>query len=319
MNTPKVQTQPAGDYEYRPKFVPNRGEPNFVDASEHIFSMYWESASEADKKLAEGWKADADRILIFAGLFSSTITTLIAVSIQDIRPNSQVDSNFYLSNIYQLLADPSRANISLPSSPPPFSPPNYAIWVNSFWILSLIPQDRSATLPSTQASANPRIFCGGGPKVSSSVAFDALSMLLHISLFLFFAGLTSTSAYIMVPVLPPRIFPPPLAIRTRLCVNPPTSPTSSDNVAFHPTPLASSPDLASLSTPAPLREDENLTDVPLPNNSDIFVPDLSHAVHQKATAFPQLHQIPLPLERHHKALTPPLARCPTPPLPSSTA
>ncbi|KAF8260512.1 hypothetical protein EI94DRAFT_1515963, partial [Lactarius quietus] len=103
-----------------------------------IFSMYLERAKEEDERMAENWKADADGILIFTGLFSAAVATLISVSIQDIQPNSQDTSNFYLANIYQAIADPNHPNISTASSPPPFSPPNYAVWVNSLWFLSLV-------------------------------------------------------------------------------------------------------------------------------------------------------------------------------------
>ncbi|KAH9026898.1 hypothetical protein EDB85DRAFT_2148839 [Lactarius pseudohatsudake] len=64
-------------------------------------SMYMEMATEEDKKTAENWKADADGILIFTGLFSAAVASLISVSIQDIRPNPQDTSNFYLANIYR--------------------------------------------------------------------------------------------------------------------------------------------------------------------------------------------------------------------------
>ena len=40
----------------------------FVDGSGPIFSMYMEMATEEDKKMAENWKADADRVLIFVRL-----------------------------------------------------------------------------------------------------------------------------------------------------------------------------------------------------------------------------------------------------------
>ncbi|KAF8259824.1 hypothetical protein EI94DRAFT_1531318, partial [Lactarius quietus] len=103
-----------------------------------IFSMYLELAKEEDEKMAENWKADADGILIFTGLFSAAVATLISVSIQDIQPSSQDTSNFYLANIYQAIADPNRPNVSTPSSPPPFSPPKYAVLVNGLWFLSLV-------------------------------------------------------------------------------------------------------------------------------------------------------------------------------------
>ncbi|KAH9020989.1 hypothetical protein EDB85DRAFT_2293622 [Lactarius pseudohatsudake] len=78
------------DYQYPPHSAQNqelRGVSNFVDGSGPIFSMYMEMATEEDKKMAENWKADADGILIFTGLFSAAVASLISVSIQDIRPN----------------------------------------------------------------------------------------------------------------------------------------------------------------------------------------------------------------------------------------
>ncbi|KAF8257263.1 hypothetical protein EI94DRAFT_1818438 [Lactarius quietus] len=132
----------TGDFQYPPRPPPSAQnkttqEADFIDGSGPIFSMYMEMATEEDKKMAEAWKADADGILIFTGLFSAAVASLISVSIQDIRQNPQDTSNFYLSNIYRTMADPNISS-SLPSSPPPFSPPNHAIWVNSLWFLSLV-------------------------------------------------------------------------------------------------------------------------------------------------------------------------------------
>ena len=65
---------------------------------------------------------------------------MLTVSIPDLKPNSQDISAFYLENIYQVLGN---LNVSYPSvssalaKPPVFSPPRYAVWVNSLWFLSL--------------------------------------------------------------------------------------------------------------------------------------------------------------------------------------
>ncbi|KAH9057273.1 hypothetical protein EDB87DRAFT_1686554 [Lactarius vividus] len=202
-----------GDNQYPPQSAPTRnlashGMSNFVDGSGPIFSMYLEMASEEDEKVAEGWKADADGILIFTGLFSAAVASLISVSIQDIRPNPQDTSNFYLANIYQAIADPNRPNTSLPSSPPSFSPPNYAVWVNSLWFMSLVISLTCALLATllqqwarrylkvTQPRYSPHkrariraFFAEGVDKFLLPWAVEALPTLLHVSLFLFFAGL----------------------------------------------------------------------------------------------------------------------------------
>ena len=132
------------------------------------------------------------------------------MSIQDIRQNPQDTSNFYLANIYQTLAVPDRSTISpsLPSSPPPFSPPNYAVWVNALWFLSLVISLTCALLATflqqwarrylkvTQSRYSPHkrariraFFAEGVEKCLLPRAVETLPILLHISLFLFFSGL----------------------------------------------------------------------------------------------------------------------------------
>ncbi|KAI9445699.1 hypothetical protein BJY52DRAFT_1194157 [Lactarius psammicola] len=202
----------AGDHWYPPQSAQNQashGASNFVDGSGPIFSMYLEMASEEDKKMTERWKADADGILIFTGLFSASVASLISVSIQDIRPNPQDTSNFYLANIYHTVSDPSNTSNTLPTSPPTFSPPTYAVWVNALWFMSLVISLTCALLATllqqwarrylkvTQPRYGPHkrariraFFAEGVEKFLLPWAVEALPTLLHISLFLFFAGLS---------------------------------------------------------------------------------------------------------------------------------
>ncbi|KAN0137466.1 hypothetical protein V8E53_004911 [Lactarius tabidus] len=206
---------PAGDdRQYPSRSAQNqawRDESNFVDSSGPVFSMYMEMAEEEDKKMAESWKADAEGILVFTGLFSAAVASLISVSIQDIQQNPQDTSNFYLANIYQAtIADPTRSNIpsSLPTSPPPFTPPTYAVWVNSLWFLSLVVSITCALLATllqqwarrylkvtqTRSSLHKRarirsFFAEGVKKSHLSLVVEALPTLIHVSVSLFFAGL----------------------------------------------------------------------------------------------------------------------------------
>ncbi|KAH9057264.1 hypothetical protein EDB87DRAFT_1686547 [Lactarius vividus] len=148
--------------------------------------MYLEMATEEDKKMAEGWAADADGILIFTGLFSAVVASLISVSIQDIRPNPQDTSNFYLANIYRTLADPvSNVSSSLPTSPPPFTPPNYAVW----WARRYLKVTQPRYSPHKRARIR-AFFAEGVDKFLLPWAVEALPTLLHVSLFLFFAGIS---------------------------------------------------------------------------------------------------------------------------------
>ncbi|KAH9060700.1 hypothetical protein EDB87DRAFT_1683453 [Lactarius vividus] len=179
----------SGDDQYPPRSAQNqelRGVSNFVDGSGPIFSMYSEMAAEEDKKMAEGWKVDADGILIFTGLFSAAVASLISVSIQDIRPNPLDTSNFYLANIYQSVSDPNKSNVSssLRTSPPTFSPPDYAVW----WARRYLKVTQPRYSPHKRARIR-TFFAEGVEKFLLPWAVKALPTLLHVSLFLFFSGL----------------------------------------------------------------------------------------------------------------------------------
>jgi hypothetical protein len=132
------------------------------------------------------------------------------MSIQDIQANPQVTSNFYLASIHQALTGSNLSNISLPPSPPPFTPPTYGIWINSLWFLSLVISMTCAVLANllqqwarkylkvTQplsASSEPRraryraFYAEGVENFLLPWVFEALPAMLHLSVFLFFAGL----------------------------------------------------------------------------------------------------------------------------------
>ena len=133
------------------------------------------------------------------------------MTVQDLRPNSQDTSAFYLGNIYEVLADPNVTRTSAPSpaKPPPFSRPRYAVWVNSLWFLSLV-MSLSCALWATSLHQWARRYirltqparCGpekrarmrayffdGVDKMHVPWAVEGLPTLLHLSLFLFFGGL----------------------------------------------------------------------------------------------------------------------------------
>jgi hypothetical protein len=137
---------------------------------------------------------------------------LVAVSVQDLRPNPQDTSAFYLEKLYQLQADPNVPRPSTPSAvatPPAFSPPRYAVWVNSLWFLSLVISLSCAMLatllqqwsrryiritqparcePHKRARAH-AFFAIGVEKFHISWVVEALPALVHLSLFIFFWGL----------------------------------------------------------------------------------------------------------------------------------
>ena len=134
------------------------------------------------------------------------------MSVQDLKPSSQDISAFYLANIYQILSDPNGSQVFIPPTLPnpstPFSPPPSAVWVNSLWFLSLAISLTCALLATlmqqwarrymkliqTRYSPHKRArirayFAEGVDKLRLPWAVEALPVMLHLSLFLFFAGL----------------------------------------------------------------------------------------------------------------------------------
>ncbi|KAH9970197.1 hypothetical protein BGW80DRAFT_1461471 [Lactifluus volemus] len=190
----------------------SQGQANFNDSSGPLFDMYVKMTEKEDEKMAKRWQKDADGILIFTGLFSAALAALAAVSVQDLKPNPQDTSAFYLANIYQLLANPNISRESIlatTAQPPPFSPPKSAVFVNSLWFLSLVISLTCALLATmlqqwarryVTITQPPRysphrrapiraFFANGVEKFHLPWSVEALPALLHLALFLFFSGL----------------------------------------------------------------------------------------------------------------------------------
>ncbi|KAH9983058.1 hypothetical protein BJV74DRAFT_777884, partial [Russula compacta] len=175
--------------------------------------MYLDRAEEEDKKMVESWKGDADGILVFTGLFSAAVAALLAVSIPNLQQNSQDISAYYLAQIYKQTSQSNGSNVSIPTSLAdpalPFTPPASAVWVNGLWFLSLVISLTCALLStllqqwarrylsvayprySPHKRARIRAFYKEGvDKLHMPWTVNALPALLHVSLFLFFAGVS---------------------------------------------------------------------------------------------------------------------------------
>ena len=134
------------------------------------------------------------------------------MTVQDLRPNSQDTSAFYLGNIYVVLANPNATRGPTPTpvaKPPRFSAPRYAVWVNLLWFLSLVMSVSCALLATSlhqwarryirltqPARCSPEkrarmraFFANGVGELHIPWAVEGLPTLLHLSLFLFFGGL----------------------------------------------------------------------------------------------------------------------------------
>lgn len=141
------------------------------------------------------------------GLFSVTVAQLLASSLQNLQPNPQNASTFYLARIYQLTPGSNASSIPLPFNPSTFVPPTSALWVNALWSLSLVISLVCALLATllqqwarrylriTQTAHNPQrrarireLMVEGVERLRLRWMVAALPALLHISVFLFLAG-----------------------------------------------------------------------------------------------------------------------------------
>jgi hypothetical protein len=176
--------------------------------------------------ITELWRGEADSILIFVsvkislqptfsrpakaivktGLFSSIITAFVILSYHGLFPSPSETTDFLLAQILRQLTNGTN---SVPVvSPPQFVPSASSIRVTVTWFLSLVFSLSSAiyatlfqqwsrryleltrhrVAPHKRARTRAFMF-NGIASFKMSLAVKAMPMLLHISIFLFFAGL----------------------------------------------------------------------------------------------------------------------------------
>ncbi|KAI9432858.1 hypothetical protein H4582DRAFT_1784481, partial [Lactarius indigo] len=175
------------------------------------WSVYLAEAEKQDKEKTESWKGDTEGILVFTGLFSATVAAFIIESYKQLSPDSGGATVVLLTQISRQLANISNG-IPLESlaaqSSQPFKPTASAIRVNVMWFLSLVlslTSALSATLmqqwarrylalaqrrgaPHKRARMRAYIY-DGVQRFGMSRAVETMPTLLHVSVFLFLAGL----------------------------------------------------------------------------------------------------------------------------------
>ncbi|KAI0252035.1 hypothetical protein BJV78DRAFT_386540 [Lactifluus subvellereus] len=189
----------------------NCDEINLADGLNSLFSVYTEKATEEDQKMAGGWMSIADGVLVMSCPFSIVVSIFLGRSYQDLLPNFQSASTFYLAQFYQLSVGQNNTLVTLPSTlsdPSTFSPSVPAVWVSALWSLSLVlsltcglfatlqKQWARRYLHITHTVHNPRarvrvreFMSQGAEKLRLPWVVEALPALFHTSVFLFFAGL----------------------------------------------------------------------------------------------------------------------------------
>ncbi|KAH9018359.1 hypothetical protein EDB83DRAFT_2298689, partial [Lactarius deliciosus] len=168
--------------------------------------MYLTLSEKAGKEVIENWKGDAEGILVFTGLFSATVAAFIIEGYKNLSPDSSNTTNALLTQISGQLATSVDAT-SIGNHP--FNPTASAIRVNVLWFLSLVLSLNcalSATLMQQWARRYQELtqrrnaihrrgrmqaYISDGMSRFKILAQAVvpISTLLHISVFLFFAGL----------------------------------------------------------------------------------------------------------------------------------
>jgi len=224
--------------------------------------MYLDKSEREDDEIMDRWRTDIEGILIFVsarpsifgiyvykhmpktGLFAATVTLFIIESYKKLFPDSTDTTNALLAQISQQLGNISNgtplAVVAVQNSQP-FKPTASAVRVNVMWFLSLVLNLTCAIIAmlmqqwvrrylglvrhydAPHKRARMRAYIFRGTKVfKMTQAIEIIPTLLHISAFLFFAGLVDffipintavaytmlgsivvfTLAYIILTVLP---------------------------------------------------------------------------------------------------------------------
>ncbi|KAK6969363.1 hypothetical protein R3P38DRAFT_766233 [Favolaschia claudopus] len=172
-------------------------------------------AEKYDTALVDSWKSDMEGLLIFAGLFSASLTAFLIESYKTLTPDSGDDMKALLTQISaQLSGIANRSSVGL-LAPDSFVPPTSSLVCNLLWFISLGLSLSCALLATlveqwardfkykTEMRSAPviraRIFSYlyyGLKRFNMHAVVDIIPLLLHASLILFFIGLVA----FLVPV-----------------------------------------------------------------------------------------------------------------------
>ncbi|KAF7302997.1 hypothetical protein MKEN_01262600 [Mycena kentingensis (nom. inval.)] len=172
-----------------------------------VWGLYVKLQTDHSKNLASQWKGDMSAILIFAGLFSSSLTTFLIESYRTLTPDP---NEALMLQLTQLVL--AQTNATLPpitvSASSNFRTPTSALICNTLWFSSLafsLICALSATMVDNWARnyilaiensaavhkrARMAAYLNRGVRIfAMNGLVELIPTLLHISLLLFFAGL----------------------------------------------------------------------------------------------------------------------------------
>ncbi|KAJ7919224.1 hypothetical protein B0H13DRAFT_2186969, partial [Mycena leptocephala] len=100
-----------------------------------IWAVYIAEAEKYDKALVESWRSNMAGMLIFAGLFSTSLTAFLIESYKTLNPDTGDSTIRLLTQIsLQLSASANGSTFSVPP-PPTFTPSTPALVCNALWFI----------------------------------------------------------------------------------------------------------------------------------------------------------------------------------------
>ncbi|KAI0062761.1 hypothetical protein BV25DRAFT_1803615, partial [Artomyces pyxidatus] len=185
--------------------------------SSKFWSLYLSESKEEDQNLVENMSANTNGVLVFTGLFGAIVAAFIIESYKLLQPDPGAASVVLLAQISQQLSSNPNGTQQPSQSPPivfdspPFRPSPSALRVNILWFLSLA-LSLSCALAATLMQQWTRRYISathdaqragslqkqgqihaclffGLQTFRFKAAVEALPVLLHASVILFFVGL----------------------------------------------------------------------------------------------------------------------------------
>ncbi|KAJ7657225.1 hypothetical protein DFH06DRAFT_1473220 [Mycena polygramma] len=184
--------------------------PENEAAVSKLWAVYVSEAEKYDRGLVESWKGDMEGMLIFAGLFSASLTAFLIESYKTLNPDPENTTALLLAQIsHQLAASANGTSFHIPPAAP-FTPPTSSIVCNILWFISLglsltcaliatlLEQWARDFLHRADMRSAPvvraRVFSFtyyGLKRFKMHTVVEIIPLLLHTSLFLFFIGLVA--------------------------------------------------------------------------------------------------------------------------------
>ncbi|KAJ7734442.1 hypothetical protein B0H16DRAFT_1380719, partial [Mycena metata] len=185
-------------------------DPSHEAAAVKLWAVYISEAEKYDRGLVESWKSDMEGMLIFAGLFSASLTAFLIESYKSLSPDSGHMTVVLLTQISHQLAAAANGTSFTVSPCASFTPPPTSLVCNVLWFISLglsltcaliatlLEQWARDFLHKADIRSAPviraRLFSYlyyGIRRFGMHTVVDIVPLLLHVSLLLFFGGLVA--------------------------------------------------------------------------------------------------------------------------------